>query len=159
MMYENPETLDDQYGNGAALPPEGSTNLRKAGKWGRFLGIVYMVSIGIGIGFIILFGGTAMTLAGMGSETGNPFASFMLPMLLFYGLFFAIMLYLAYLLYSFGAKAMLAVDQGDQTAMTASFGSLGRLFKILGILTIIQLAFMALSIVLFLFSGAAALLG
>ncbi|MGB3801998.1 MAG: hypothetical protein WA952_19415 [Lewinella sp.] len=158
-MYDTTEPLDDRYGSGASLPPEGSQNLRKAGKWGRFLGIVSMVGIGLGIVFIFLFGSTAMAMSGMGGETGNPFASVMLPIILFYGFFFAIMLYLSYLLYSFGSKAMVAVDQGDDLAMVSSFGSLGRLFKILGILTIIQLAFMAISVALFLFSGAAALLG
>ncbi|WP_116108545.1 DUF5362 family protein [Lewinella sp. IMCC34191] len=159
-MYENTDPLDDRYGSGTALlPPEGSENLRKAGKWGRFLGIVSMVSIGIGIILMLLFGGTAMTMAGMGGETGNPFAAVILPVILFYGIFFAIMLYLAYLLYNFGAQAMQAVDRGDQAAMTTSFASLGKLLKILGILTIIQLAFMALSVAIFLFSGAAALLG
>ena len=158
-MYEEPNMLDDNYAGGPGLPPEGSRNLRKAGKWGRFLGIVYMVFIGIGVLIMFLFGGTMMTIAGMGNPQGPNIAQFMLPMLLFYGVFFAIFLYLAYLLYNFGSKAMVAVDRGDETAITASFGSLGRLFKILGIVTIIQLAFTALSVVIFLFSGAAALLG
>ena len=158
-MYESTGSLDDHYASGPGLSPEGSQNLRKAGKWGRFLGIVYMVFIGIGIACMFFFGGTFLTMAGMGSDQGPNMTQVMLPLFLFYGVFFAIFLYLSYLLYSFGSKAMVAVDRGDETAVTDSFGSLGRLFKILGIVTIIQLAFTALSVALFLFSGAAALLG
>ena len=159
-MYEHSAPLDDNYASGPGLPPAGSTNLRKAGKWGRFIGIVSMASIGFLLLMLVLFSGTiisTMDADPFGSAQG--LAQWMAPMLVFYGLFFALFLYLAYLLYSFGSNAMTAVDRSDEQAITASFGALARLFKIMGVLTVIQLCFYALWIVFFLVSGAAAFLG
>lgn len=155
-MYASDHPLDTDYsGRGPLLPPEGSDSLRKAGKWGRFLGIVSMVTVGLMVAFLVLMGGTLLSIGG---QNGSNAAAWMLPLVIFYGAMFALMLYLAYLLYHFGAKAMIAVDTGSSTAMTASFGSLGRLLKILGILTVIQLVFMGISIAIMLFTGAAGLM-
>ena len=156
-MYASDAPLDNEYhGSGPLLPPEGSDHLRKAGKWGRFLGIVSMVTLGLMVVFVLLMGGT---LLGIGGSQSSNIAAWLLPIVILYGGMFALMLYLAYLLYQFGAKAMTAVDTGSEAAMTASFGSLGRLLKILGILTVIQLVFMGISVAIMLFTGASTLLG
>ena len=155
-MYTSDSPLDTDYrGSAPLLPSEGSANLRKAGKWGRFLGIVSMVGVGLMIVMVLLLGGTLLSFGG--DQTGN-IGQWMIPVVLLYGAMFAVMLYLSYLLYHFGAKAMTAVDTGSSADMTASFGSLGRLLKILGILTVIQLIFGGISFAIMVLSGGAALL-
>ncbi len=157
-MLENDDSLDNGYRNGPALPPEGAANLRKAGKWGRFMGIVSMAGLGLFILIFVAFGSTFMVMAGMGDMSGG-MGGGMTVILGIYALLFAVMFYLAYLLYSFGTDAMQAVDQGNTQAMVSSFGSLGRLFKILGVLTLVQLAFYGIWMLFLVLGGAAALLG
>ncbi len=157
-MLENDNLLDTGHHNGPRLPPEGAANLRKAGKWGRFIGLVSMVSVGLVVVMLFLFSGTFIGVLSM-SQPGLDIAAWMLPLIIIYGLLFAVFLYLAYLLYNFGNKAMEAVDHGSAQAITTSFASLGRLLKILGIFTIIQLAFYALWMLMMVVGGTAAFLG
>ncbi|WP_116127135.1 hypothetical protein [Lewinella sp. IMCC34183] len=142
-MYESSAPLDDRLGGGPGLPPAGSTNLRKAGKWGRFIGIVSMVGIGLGALTAIVFGGTLIGITG-NSEFGGMMTAWLIPIVIVYGLLFALMFYLSFLLYQFGNNAIVAVETRNEDAIVTSFGSLARLLKILGIFTVIQLAFSAL---------------
>ena len=137
-------TLDGGYGSGLAVDNLAAANLRKAGKWARLIGIITMVSLSLGILFLLLFGGTFFAMALGTNSTAAGAGSFLSGVIFFYAVIFAILFYLTYLLYNFGAKAMVAVDRGDTVAMTDAFASLGRLLKIFGILTIINLLFTAL---------------
>ncbi|CAH1000669.1 hypothetical protein LEM8419_01803 [Neolewinella maritima] len=138
-------TLDSGYGSGLTVDGLAAANLRKAGKWARFLGIVTMVSIGIGVILLVLFGGTFLALA-LGSG-GEAVGGAMTGILIVYGVIFALFFYLTYLLYNFGAKAVATVDRGDTVAMAEAFASLSRLLKIFGIFTIIQLLFTAIAFI------------
>ena len=139
-------TLDDGYGSGLSVDAAAAANLRKAGKWARFIGIVTMVFIGIGIVSLIAFGGTFFALFLGGGDAGAGMGAIMTPFLLIYVLLLAFFLYLTYLLYRFGVKAMATVDHGDAAALQEAFGSLGRLLKIYGILMIISLVFNVIGI-------------
>lgn len=155
-MLESTTPLDTGYGTAPELPPEGAANLRKAAKWGRFLGIVSMVIIGLFILFLLFFSGTFLTMSGLdGLGPGSGMVTFIF---VFYGLIFLFGLYISYLLYDFGAKALTGVDTGDSLAVTQSLGSLARMFKIYGILTIIYLGFMALSVITLIATGASSFL-
>lgn len=155
-MYSESGTLDGGLGGGAALAlsTEDTANLRKAGKWARFIGIVTMVIVGLSLLFIIFAGSSFMALAGLGDVPGG--ASFGVFFVIIYGLILALGLYLAYLLFNFGKKAVTAVDQGSQIAMTESFGSLAKLYQIYGILMLIYVGFLALGVVGGIIGGAAA---
>lgn len=156
-MYASDSPLDNEYhGGGPLLPPEGRDSLRAAGKWGRFLGIVAMVTLGLTIAFLLVIGGTLLTFGG---EYSGDISAWMMPVVIIYGGLFALMLYLAYLLYRFGAKAMIAVDTDSTAALTSSFGSLARMLKIMGILTAIQLVFTGISLAFMLLSGASSIIG
>ena len=162
-MIGDTTTLDTGYGaNGLTLTTEATANLRKAGKWGRFIGIVYMCLIAAFILFFIVGGSTFFAMMGLGGPAGGGdglgagvFGFF----LVIYGLVFAFTFYLMYLLYQFGNKAMAAVDSNDSAALVSSLGSLGRLCKITGILIIIYLAFMGLGLIFGLVGGGLAAFG
>ncbi len=155
-MYEHSTTLDSDYGGGLSLSGEDTANLRKAGKWGRVLGILSMAFMGLLLLFIVFFGGTFLALSGIGDVTGGGVA--MTMVLGFYALVLLLFFYLSYLLYKFGADAVAAVDQGRADSMTTSLSSLARLFKIYGIISIVYLGFVALGAASMLFTGAANLL-
>ena len=150
-------TLDDGYGSGLSLTPTDAANLRKAGKWGRFLGIVSMVFIGLAILAFIGFGGTMLAMMTGGQIGGAGGAA--TAMVVFYVAAFGFGFYLVYLLYKFGAEAITAVDHGDGAAMTRSLASLGRMLKIYGIVTVIYFAFLGIGLLLALIGGGAAFLG
>ena len=145
-------TLDSGYGGGLSLSTEDTANLRKAGKWGRFLGVVSMVFLGLAILAFIGFGATMLATMGLNEQAGIP-AGATTFLIIFYVAVFVFSFYMVYLLYKFGTAAIEAVDRHDQLAMTKSFASLGRMLKIYGIITVIYLGFMALSLVLALIGG------
>ena len=150
-MYENTTTLDSDYGGGLRLSAADTANLRKAGKWGRFLGILSMIFMALMILFIFLFGGTFMALSGMATDVGG--GSAMVVFFVIYGAIFGLMFYLSYLLYKFGADAVTAVDQGNVAASSSALAALARLFKIYGILAIVYIAFFAVGLIASLASG------
>ena len=150
-------TLDSGYGSSLVIDPTAAANLRKAGKWARFVGIVSMVSIGLVVVLLVLFGGSFFALA-LGTQAGGAAGGMIMGMVVLYGIFFAIVFYLTYLLYDFGAKALATVDRGDTMAMAESFASLGRLLKIFGILTIIQLIFTGIGVLSMVAGGMASFL-
>lgn len=156
-MVADSTTLDDGYSAGISLSSLDAANLRKAGKWARFVGIVYLVFTGLGILSFIFTGGS--TLAMMTANDTIGLGAFIIPFIILYVLILGFTLYLVYLMYKFGSQAVEAVDNGNQPAMTQSFSALGRLYKILGILTVIYLVFMALIFVGAFLGGAAAFLG
>ena len=137
-------TLDGGYSTGLSLSSEDTANLRKAGKWGRFLGIISMVFLGLIILAFIGFGGTMVAMMSGGQFGGGGGAA--TGLIVFYVALFAFSFYLVYLLYKFGAEAVIAVDNHDSVAMTKSLASLGRMLKIYGILTVIYFGMMALGL-------------
>lgn len=151
-------TLDGGYGGSLTIDSGTAANLRKAGKWARFIGIVTMVFIGLAVVAVVGFGSTFLAMA-MGPTLGTGGGGFITGILGFYVLMLAIFFYLTYLLYNFGAKAMEAVDQQDGVAMNSSFSSLSRLLKIYGVLMIIQLAFTVIWFVGVAFAGGLAAFG
>ena len=152
-------TLDSDYGNGLTLSPTDTANLRKAGKWGRFLGIVSMVFCALAILLIIGFGGTMFaSLAILSPELGAGGGA-VTALIVFYVAILAFSFYITFLLYKFGSEAVAAVDSGDAAAMTRSFASLARLLKIYGIITIVYLGFFGLTFLLGLVGGGLALFG
>ncbi|NJB87066.1 hypothetical protein GGR26_002843 [Lewinella marina] len=155
-MLENSTPLDREYGRGPELLPQGAANLRKAGKWGRFLGVLSMAGIGFFLVVMVLFGGTFMAVSGLGAATGG--GGFMTGVLVIYALVFLFLFYLSYLLYQFGSEAVAAVDNGSPQSVTDAFGALARLFKLYGILAIFYLGSTVLAFLSMLFTGASAFL-
>ena len=150
--YSSP--LDADFATELNLSRQDAANLRKAGKWGRFLGIVSMVFIGITLLFVVFSGSTFLALAGMGD--GGVLVTVMLAV---YAAAILLLFYLSYLLYQFGSRAVIAVDNSDPASTSQSLASLARLFKIYGILTIVYLGFFAFAMAASVFAGAGAFLG
>ena len=149
-MYSDDATMDTGLGGTLALSSEDKLNLRSAGKWGRILGIVGMVILGLFLVAILFGGGSFLTLLlGAGLEDDGFSAgmgAFGAVTMVFYGAFILFGLYLYYLLYNFGDKAVRAVDTNNTAAMSEAFASQSRLYKILGIATMIYVALMALGL-------------
>ncbi|MCP9237004.1 hypothetical protein [Lewinella sp. JB7] len=156
-MFGNASTLDGDYSAELSLTRQDAANLRKAGKWGRFLGIVSMVFVGIFLILVVGFGGTMMTVFGLGAPEGT--GVMMTIVLAFYAGILLLLFYLSYLLYKFGAEAVTAVDHTDARAVAGSLAALARLFKLYGILTIVYLAFTGVSLLTMLAAGAEAFIG
>jgi len=159
-MTEDFGTLDAGMSTaGTTLSATDMANLRTAGKWARFMAIVALVLMAIGVLTMLLFGGTMMAMmgGGMGSEMAGAgigmgvFAIIYIPILAF-------SIYVYWKLYVFGSKAMTAVDTNNSAAMSESLSSLGTVFKVTGILTAIFLGFYALALVMGLLGGLASAL-
>ena len=147
--------LDSGYtSNGLQLDATDLQNLREAGKWARFLAIVFLISIALAVVFIIIFGGTMLAMTGFGAEAG------VVGGFLFVvgAIALALYIYPIIKLYQFGTKIMAAVDNGNSVVASESYNALRGMFKFLGILTIIGLALQALQMIILLFSGIGAAL-
>ncbi len=157
-------TIDSNLaGSGFALSSADQTNLRTAGKWARFLAIIGLVSMALVVLMMLFGGGTMMALmmgGGMGAspyDTGAAVGAGAF-MFIFYGIFIAAGIYLYWLLYQFGDKAMKAVDSGNTALMSESLAAQSKMYKIIGILAAIYLGFLALAILFAVIGGAAAFL-
>ncbi len=134
-------TLDSGYGSSLALSTTSAANLRKAGKWARFIGIFGLVIMGLTVIGLLFFGGTLLSLDSAGGGLGAGL------MLLFYLPFVALGVYLVYLQYNFGSKAMEAVDNQSPQSMEVALASLSRYYKISGILLMVYLVLMVLGLI------------
>ena len=152
-MYDSNAPLDSSYGNGPALSSADTANLRKAGKWARFIGIVAMVGIGIFLFFLFVSGGTMIASMGLGDAGGLG-----VVVLVIYGALMLFSLYMMYLQYQFGTQAVQAVDRDDNGALSQSLAALSKYYKITGVLMAIYLGIMALGIVFAVIGGAASFL-
>lgn len=142
--FDNP--LDSGYGEQLSLGPSELSSLRKAGKWGRFISIVGLVMIALGVIVMFIGGGASLFLGASGGFNGA--GSFVAMMLIIYGIMFGVTIYLNVLLLQFSNSALRAVDMGSTSAVGSAFNSLAKLFNIVGILLIIYLAFVALFMLL-----------
>ncbi|WP_420458813.1 hypothetical protein [Neolewinella sp.] len=127
-------TLDSGYGSGLMVDGPVAANLRNAGKWARFVGIALLIVIGLSL-IPFLFTGTAA----FSDPAFGPIAAFATPFLIVVVAVTLFSLYLYYLVFDFGRKAMRAVDNNDQLAMQSSIASLSKLFSIIGILVVVYL--------------------
>ncbi|WP_116108544.1 hypothetical protein [Lewinella sp. IMCC34191] len=154
-MYESSPTLDDNYGSGASLSTQDAANLRKAGKWARFIAIFSMAALGLVLLGMIVGGSTLLVSMGLGDGAGAG----MMVAFVFYGAFILFALYMLYLQYKFGSQAMQAVDNHDGAAMSESLAALSRYYKIYGIIMLVYLALMTIGIVFAVIGGAFAAFG
>ncbi|MGB3548484.1 MAG: hypothetical protein WBA17_16040 [Saprospiraceae bacterium] len=124
------------------------TNLRTAGIWARFVGIVGLIVGGLfALGVVIFFVGSIFIgqddFLGVGSQAG------LLSLVLFF--YVAVILfsvYLAWLSFDFGRRAIRAVDQGHQASLDRAFASLKTLYICTGGLVILYIVIMFLSVFL-----------
>ncbi len=130
------------------------TNLRTAGVWARFVGIVGLIFGGLfAVGVIIAFLGSLFMggddLFGVGAGSG------MLSLIMiFYLAVIVFSVYLAWLSFDFGRRSIQSVDRGDQLSLDQAFVSLKRLYICTGGLLILYL-FATLGFVLVGFVGLA----
>ncbi|MGB3801997.1 MAG: hypothetical protein WA952_19410 [Lewinella sp.] len=154
-MYESSPTLDDNYGNGTSLSSNDTANLRKAGKWARFIAIFSMVALGLVLLGMIIGGSSMLVAMGIGDGGGAG----VIGVLVLYGVFILFALYMTFLQYKFGSRAMQAVDTQDSAAMSESIGALSRYYKIYGVIMLVYLALMAIGIIFAIIGGAFAAFG
>ncbi|MFT5997670.1 MAG: hypothetical protein ACI81P_000115 [Neolewinella sp.] len=156
--------MTDDYGtidsglatNGVQLSSTDLSNLRTAGKWGRFIAIVTLVSIGLMVLGMLSFGG--VILAALGPELEGMGAAGGTFILVIYAAIFALYIYPIVMLYKFSTNAIKAADGGNSVAASDAFTSLKSMFKFMGILLAIVLSLYALMFVLAMIGGAASMI-
>jgi len=131
------------------------SNLRTAGKWGRFIAIVTLVSMGLIILAMLMFGGTMLAMAS--PELGAMGAAGGTMVLIFYVLMFALYIYPTVMLYKFSTGIIKAADNKNAEAASAAFASLKSMFKFMGILLAIILGLYALMFLIGLLGGLASM--
>lgn len=141
-MLDN-TTLDAGYHGGLIIEGNAAANLRKAGKWARFTGITLIIFTAISL---LSF---AFTGASMFDQPGlEAFSAFGVPLFILLFALTLFSLYLYYLIFDFGRKAMQAVDNKDQLAMQSSFASLSSFYTIVGVLIMIYLVLVGIVMVI-----------
>lgn len=128
------------------LGPQDLRHLRKAGKWSRLLGIISMVSLTLLVVTIVVYHATVTGMIGFAAAMAGGSALVTLVLAIYAAVLLAVF-YLAYLMYKFGDRAVVASDAEDHVALTAALAALGRLFMIYGILLISYLALTAAGLV------------
>jgi len=122
-------------------------HLEMAGKWAKFIAIVYFIYIGlatVAMLFLLLVSGAAgASVPGMPASFGPAFMTWYFICLI---VVLAIMIIPTLYLYRFGVNALAAARGGDEEAMSHSLTNLGRLFRFIGIYII---AMFALCVVVF----------
>ncbi len=119
-------------------------SLRTQAYWARLLGIVGMVMYSL-LCLAFLFGGSFI-MSALSASTAMP--GFGMGIMIVYAIFFGVGIFFSYLLFTFGKKTLLALNNNDQNSLEFGASKLALVFKILGILTAIILclyAFMLIS--------------
>lgn len=156
-MLSNSTTPLDAGLGGVNLSNQDLNNLRTAGKWGRFISIVMLISMAIVLLFVVLLGGTMGTMIAATTPelAGTPFggAGFSAFIIGFYGFSILLYVYPMVQLYKFSSRAIKTADANDPVAASAAFVALKSMFKYIGILFAIVLGLYALLIVFSLVGG------
>jgi hypothetical protein len=127
---------------------EGKALLASGAKWAKFIAIVTIVCIGIGliaiVGWILAIAVAGFSMydmsPGMGAMSGI-YGAMMMPIMIFCVVIYVAYLYAAIYLYRFAVKAEAAVLSNNESVMAESLFNLKRHFKISGIILITSLAF------------------
>lgn len=139
------EKSNNSFDNFETLKLEGTTKnfMLEAAKWGRFIGVVGFIMLGIMVLFsifLIIMGGSFMQeLPGFGASEDT---SLGIMYLLIITLYFFPNLYL----YNYATKMISAIKGNSQNDFNLSLENLKSLFKFIGIFMIVVLSFYALII-------------
>lgn len=123
--------------------------LFETAKWGRFLGIIGFIMVGLMalaglvMGFFMNSNQTATPVTGMPAQMGGVF--FAVLYLAMAGLYYFPSMYV----YQFSTKAKSALKGNNETELTLAFSSLKSFFKFWGILMIVLLLFYGLMLIFF----------
>jgi len=121
------------------------SNLLTYAKWGKFLGIVTYISVGLivalGFAFLLVHALTS-NIPGIG---GVVYRISMFILMIVYGVLYAI---IAYLLFKSSKETKVGIETNNQEAIEKGTDKLGKLFTFLGIMTIVVLCIYALVIVI-----------
>lgn len=131
--------------------------LREAAKWGKFIGIMGFVMIGLFVVFAVfmgaIFGSTSALTgmsSGMGAMNGGLITGTYLVMALLY--FFPVLY-----LYRFSVRTGKALRNKDSELFSDGVGQLKSMFKFMGILAIIIIGMYAIMLIFAAIAGAAGL--
>jgi hypothetical protein len=154
---ESHQPLDKNLSDQLELNGRAINYLREAAKWGKFIGIIGFVMIGIFVVFAVfmgaIFGGTAAMSNmsyGMGAMSGGMITGTYLVMALIY---FFPTLYL----YRFSVRTARALRDSNSELLTDGVGQLKSMFKFMGILMIVIIGLYAIIFIFAAIIGAAGL--
>lgn len=150
------EILDTNLSNEELrITPEIQEFLKETAKWGKFLGIVGFVMVGIfvllGI-FMAFFMGSMMADMGEAGAFGGAMGGALGFVYVILGLMY---LFPSLYLYRFSKKMKIALDQHDQQYLYDSFQNLKSLYKFMGIFMAVILGIYALGLVFGILGGIA----
>ncbi|MBD0277606.1 MAG: hypothetical protein ICV51_08135 [Flavisolibacter sp.] len=142
-----------------SIDPVTKAHLSETAKWARFLAIVGMVLLVLGVIGIIIF---ATTMSSFTGSMDNPYGRagsfppfFGVGIAAFYILIMALWFFPLMFLLRFANRMRVALNGNDQQALNTSFQHLKICFRFVGIVTIIVLALYAIGIAFALISAAA----
>ena len=126
---ENPVNMEEEYKEDLQLFPEDLANLKKAGKWGKFIAIIIALNL-VGFGFAFWTG--TMVSGGYSGQNSKAY-------IIIYLLFFGLSLYCCLLLFQFSSKAITTAENETQDDLSNALTNLAMMFKTAGRLVIISL--------------------
>jgi hypothetical protein len=120
----------------------GTSYVRDAARWAKFLAVVGFIFCGLMVLVAILFASVLSSVFNTMGSAGPAFSGGLVSTvyILMALLFFFPCLYL----YNFASKAQAALNRNDQEQLNVSFRNLRAYFRFLGILTIIYLSLLVL---------------
>lgn len=118
------------------------TDLAEAAKWGKFLGIVGFVGVGL-----MVLACVVLVLAGsaLGSYSQTPVPASFLGF--FYLVFAAVYFFPVFYLFRFSVAVKRSLATNDETELVAGIANLRRMFKFVGVLTMVCLILYGLVLV------------
>ena len=141
-----------------SIDPVTKAHLGETTRWARFLAIVGMVLLALGVVGVIFFATYMSSFNAMGNSygtTGYPFAGFGITFALFYIIILAVWFFPLLFLLRFANRMRVALNGNDQQALNVAFQNLKITFRFVGIVTIIVLALYAIMIIFALIGTAA----
>lgn len=140
------------------IDPANKAHLSETARWARFLAIVGMISLGLGVVFALFWYSLMSRMASptfdnAGFNTGTYTMGMRIGSLIM--LFIVLVLWFIPLLFllRFANSLRVAVRADDQEAMTVAFLNLKRFFRYIGIITLIGLILYAFILVIAIVGG------
>ncbi len=147
------ESTQNLLSSDLQVDPIATVHLKEIAMWAKFLAVLGLL-LSVIIGIIAFFAGSI--LANLTKGLGNSSAGTMVTgvVTLLYLFIAAIYFFISLFLYKFATKMKQALLTSDQDHFNTSLLNLKLVYRIMGIIMIIYLAFLALALIVLIFSAA-----
>ena len=146
---DNSPILDDNLQDGLNLSPEIKSYLYETARWGKFLGIIGFMFIGLFVLASLFMGSTMGTLMGAFNDLpGGEAAGAGIGLTFTFMLLITALIYIlpVWYTYKFATEMQGALRSSNNYQLTEAFRNLKALFRFMGILTAVIIAIYGISI-------------